>query len=157
MEKLSTINYNFHVSNFLAKVVQSQRNLEVKLDYFFTADVWKLAQSLCKFGLLAGVRIEDSPCNHRLKKLIDYSALSAWTRKRLVVQLKYSKESPVIIAATWYSSPGRRLYVSYHKLKKLFLLNTGSFIFVSTASHGVVSAQAALKNRVGGLLLFKIN
>ena len=77
VQKFKTINYSFHISNFLARVVQSQKNLEVKTDYFFTTDILELVKSLTKVGLVAGSAVEPAPTNFKLKLLISNSALSA--------------------------------------------------------------------------------
>lgn len=52
------------------------------------------------------------------------------------------------------SKPGRKIYITYHKLKKLFKYEK-NYIILST-SKGIISNKEAIRKKIGGELLFLI-
>jgi len=64
----------------------------------------------------------------------------------------YEKKS--IINVKQISKPGRKVYITYDKLKKLYLYRK-HFLLLST-SKGILSNKEAIRRRLGGELLFII-
>ncbi len=73
---------------------------------------------------------------------------------RIQVSLKYdSKEKSVIHGIERISTPGRRVYLGYKNLPRVF--NGYGTLIVST-SKGIITGKAAGENQVGGELICKI-
>jgi len=147
LPKVKNIQYSYHLSNFLGSLLKSQKNLLVKHKYFFTKYILRNTETLVRVGLLAGFKIV-------LKKKSITSILQK--RGALIIYLKYFEEAPLIQSVHIYSTPGKRVYITYYVVKNLVKLYPGSFIFLST-SIGVISHLEAFKKKIGGLLLYKIN
>jgi len=55
---------------------------------------------------------------------------------------------------TLISKPGRKIYISYKDLKDF---NNGFKLYILRTSLGIITSQTALKNKIGGEVLFKIS
>jgi ribosomal protein S8 len=55
---------------------------------------------------------------------------------------------------TLVSKPGRKIFISYKDLKDL---NSGFKLYILRTSQGIITSQTALKNKIGGEVLFKIS
>ena len=70
------------------------------------------------------------------------------------VYLKYDeKESPIIHGMEKISKPGRRVYMGYKGMPKVY--NGYGTLIVST-SHGVVSGKKAAEKKVGGEIICSV-
>lgn len=67
--------------------------------------------------------------------------------------LKYYRNKPVIEIIERKSTPGRRIYVGKEEIPSVF---QGLGVAVLSTSKGVLSSRAALKEGVGGELLFTV-
>jgi len=88
-------------------------------------------------------------------------AVNTSNPRRLTVFLKYNLDRPMLRTILRISKPGGRVYCSYKELynfTKLYnLINANTSIFISTSLYGIITHTFALKNKVGGELLFVIN
>lgn len=71
---------------------------------------------------------------------------------RIVLTLKYEKNTPVILKLQRLSRPSCRLYVKVQNIPKIFRENPLSVIFLST-SQGILSAHEAYRLKLGGEIL----
>src|SRR3989339_1267101 len=67
--------------------------------------------------------------------------------KNMTVELLYPDNSPAITGIKIVSTPGKRMYVSYKKLKPI--VNNYGFSILST-SKGIMTNQEARKAKLGG-------
>ncbi|MBN2532610.1 MAG: 30S ribosomal protein S8 [Spirochaetales bacterium] len=75
-------------------------------------------------------------------------------RNYIRIFLKYAeKETPVITGLDRLSKPGRRMYVSYKKMPRIF---NGYGIIIISTSEGVITGKKAKEKKVGGELLCSI-
>lgn len=169
MPKIRNIYYSYHISNFLAGIVNNQRSLKLKYTYFFTKFLYRFSKTLNKLGLVSSVKVLHKKIDTHFKKNltvpdfrkkkeeIEYGFILSKDRPNIEINLKYISEKPVVQSILMYSKPGRRLYVSCYSLEKLAKLNPGSVIIISNSYYGVIDHLHALKVGIGGLLLCKIN
>lgn len=74
--------------------------------------------------------------------------------KRIIeVELKYDGDKGAISAVKFLSVPSRRLYAGYKELRPV---RQGFGIAILSTPQGVMTAQDARKQKVGGQLLFEI-
>jgi small subunit ribosomal protein S8 len=74
-------------------------------------------------------------------------------RKKLLITLKYTKRQPALQTVKIISTPSLHIYIKRHELPKK-VRELGMHI-VST-SKGIMSDEEAMKEGVGGKLLFQI-
>ena len=74
-------------------------------------------------------------------------------KKEIVIVLKYKKGQSVIQDLKRISSPGRRMYVSYHDLP--FVLDDLGVAIIST-SAGIMTNKEARKKKIGGEVVCEI-
>ncbi len=74
-------------------------------------------------------------------------------KKKLVVELRYNKRMPALQDVKIFSTPSLHIYVKRHELPKK-VRELGMHI-IST-SKGIMSDKDALKEGVGGKLLFQV-
>jgi small subunit ribosomal protein S8 len=89
----------------------------------------------------------------KAKYLDDVKVESAKPRDILVITINKPGENSTIAEITRLSKPGRRVYVGANDIPKV--KNGRGMVLVST-SKGVISGQAAIKERLGGELLLKV-
>jgi len=116
-----------------------------------------------KNGLMAGLSEVSMPHSKMkealasiLKKesyITDYSISGEKATKAIKVTLKYIGTSPVVSGVKRISKPGRRIYRASKQVPRI--LNGYGLTIVST-NKGVMDAKTALKNNLGGEVLFQI-
>ncbi len=95
-----------------------------------------VAKQLVKAGYLTGVKVE-----------------SAKPRDILVVTINNEGETSTINEITRLSKPGRRVYVGAGEIP---MVKSGRGIVLVSTSKGILTGQAAYKQRLGGELLLKV-
>ena len=74
-------------------------------------------------------------------------------RDTLVITINKPGENSVITEMTRLSKPGRRVYVKADEIPKV---KSGRGMVLVSTSKGVITGREAVKQRLGGELLFKI-
>ncbi|MEK7092421.1 MAG: 30S ribosomal protein S8, partial [Patescibacteria group bacterium] len=74
--------------------------------------------------------------------------------KMIKVEVAYQRRTPVLTAVTITSRPSLRLYVTVDDIKKR--ARKGYKTFVLTTSKGVMTGKEAIKEGIGGELLFEV-
>jgi small subunit ribosomal protein S8 len=87
----------------------------------------------------------------QLKFIEDYTVEGQDVSKKMVIELAYENDMPVLTDVKIFSKPGRRHYVSYRDLKPV--LNNLGYSILSTP-QGIMTNHEARKNKLGGELLF---
>ena len=115
-----------------------------------------------KNGYMAKKEVIESPHSKMreeiLKKLLALKFIKKFNInenkfKKIDIGLLYSGNVPAMTDVRIYSRPGGRHYVSYRDLKPV--LSGYGFPFLST-SKGIVTNKEAIKEKLGGELLFSI-
>ena len=115
-----------------------------------------------KNGYMAKKEVIESPHSKMreeiLKKLLALKFIKKFNInenkfKKIDIGLLYSGNVPAMNDVRIYSRPGGRHYVSYRDLKPV--LSGYGFSFLST-SKGIVTNKEAIKEKLGGELLFSI-
>jgi small subunit ribosomal protein S8 len=83
----------------------------------------------------------------------DYREEEGNPHKKIVIELKYSNDQPVIQELQRVSTPGRRSYSSIEDLPKVY---NGLGILILSTSKGVMSDHQARQQKVGGEILCKV-
>lgn len=89
--KVKNIYYTYHLSNFLAGLVQNQKNLNLKYTYFYTTFLYKIAKSLENLGLIAGVKITLDESSHIISSRNKNSMLENKKNKFFIFHLFHYK------------------------------------------------------------------
>lgn len=87
-----------------------------------------------------------------LKYIYDYQ-VEGEAKKNITITLRYDHGEPAFTNIKIHSRPGRRWYVSYHKLKPVL---SGMGYSILSTPKGVLTNIEARKDKVGGELLFDI-
>lgn len=74
-------------------------------------------------------------------------------KKTIKVDLVYDNKTPKFTNVEIVSTPGKRVYVPYTKLPKVF---GGMGISILSTPKGIVSGSFAKKNKIGGELICKV-
>ncbi len=74
-------------------------------------------------------------------------------KRALDVKLRYVNGEGVISGVEFVSKPSRKLYSGYKEMKKTL---QGYGLLVVTTPKGIMTGDEARKEKVGGMLLFKI-
>jgi small subunit ribosomal protein S8 len=82
-----------------------------------------------------------------------YLQEEAGSHAKVVVELKYNNDQPVIRELDRVSKPGRRMYSSISDLQKV---HNGLGIYILSTSKGVMSDHQARLEQVGGEVLCKV-
>jgi len=75
------------------------------------------------------------------------------SNKMLIISLKDNNGKLIIQNVDYYSKPGKRRYVNTNELKKI---NQSFETLILSTSKGILSNNEAIKQNIGGELLFKI-
>lgn len=87
-------------------------------------------------------------------KLLESAEKRGRTPKRIIdIKLRYLEGKGVISGISFLSKPSRRLYASYKEIKPV--LQGFGLLFLSTPK-GILVGKDARKEKVGGVMLFKI-
>jgi small subunit ribosomal protein S8 len=91
----------------------------------------------------------------KLKKLgfIGESTTEGDIIKKITIKLEYPEGQPAITGVQLFSKPGKRMYVSYRKLRSV--LGGMGYSFLSTPK-GVLTDKESKKMKLGGELLFSL-
>lgn len=74
-------------------------------------------------------------------------------RDTLVITIHELGKNPTITEITRVSKPGRRVYAAATEIPRI---KSGRGIVLVSTSHGVMTGQEAVKNRLGGELICKV-
>ncbi|MCX7943222.1 MAG: 30S ribosomal protein S8 [Deltaproteobacteria bacterium] len=74
-------------------------------------------------------------------------------KKYVYISLKYYNNEPVITEIKCYSTPGRRMYIGYDKIKRY---TPGYGIVILSTSRGIMSGGRALREKIGGELICSV-
>lgn len=65
--KIKNIYYSYHISNFLAGLVISQKNLKSQYIYFYTKFLHRFVKALVKIGLVSSIKVFQKNFDTQLK------------------------------------------------------------------------------------------
>lgn len=74
-------------------------------------------------------------------------------KKAIRIKLKYDKGLPAIAGFKRISKPGRRVYISVFKIKKV---RSGYGLSVISTPKGLMTDKEARRNKTGGELMFEL-
>ncbi|MGB9599759.1 MAG: 30S ribosomal protein S8 [Myxococcota bacterium] len=74
-------------------------------------------------------------------------------KKYIYVSLKYYNNDPVISEIRCFSTPGRRMYIGYDKIRRY---TPGYGIVILSTPKGIMSGGKALKEKLGGELICSV-
>nr|YP_009705928.1 ribosomal protein S8 [Prototheca bovis]AVM80996.1 ribosomal protein S8 [Prototheca bovis] len=77
------------------------------------------------------------------------------TKKIIVYKLQYVKNRPLINNITFYSKPGKRLYIKKKDIKKL--PNKQITTYILSTNYGILTDEEAIAKNTGGELLISFN
>jgi small subunit ribosomal protein S8 len=83
----------------------------------------------------------------------DYKVIEDKGKKSFSIELKYINNDPALTGVTIISKPGRRMYVRMGKIKSV-VGNMG--ISIISTSKGVMTNKSAVKQKLGGQILFEV-
>lgn len=120
------------IADILTSLLNAQRVGKERVALPYAAFSERLARFLHERGVVGDVRVQEG------------------TRPKLVITLAYRDGQPKVTAARRLSSPGRRFYVSHRELP--YAGRRPGFFVIST-SQGLMDAEKARKERLGGELV----
>lgn len=123
------------ISDFVTRIRNGQNAKLLSVKVPNTKLCLRLIQILYKEGYVRG-----------------YAYFKGKDKFHIELLLKYFENQPAIQFIHRISKPGKRIYWSYRKLKKICMYQPGSTFILST-SHGIVSSNEALVLKVGGEVL----
>ena len=122
--------------DLLTKIHNAQRAKKATLKMPFSNMDFAVAEILASKGFVAAVNKKGR------------------TPKRVIeVDLKYDNGSGAITGIKFLSVPSRRLYAGYKDLRKV---RQGFGVAVLSTPKGIMTAESARKQKLGGQLLFEI-
>ena len=106
--------------------------------------------------------VSNVPLNKQNKNIFNLLYLSGIvssysidiSKKRIYYYLSKKYNTNCNMYVTNISKPGRKVYISYDKLKKIFKVN--KHIIILSTSKGILDNKTCIKYRIGGELLFLI-
>lgn len=123
-------------TDLLTKIHNAQRAKKASLKTPFSGMDFAIAEILAARGFVASVSKKGR------------------TPKRIIeVDLKYTNDQGAITGIKFLSVPSRRIYAGYKDLRKV---RQGFGIAVLSTPKGVMTADDARKQKLGGQLLFEI-
>jgi small subunit ribosomal protein S8 len=128
---------NYHIADFIVRIknASAARRKEVVMPY--SNSIRDIAKVLVKEGFLAGTKEEE----------VD-------GQKVVRVTLRYVKRKPVVTSVEVISKPSLRTYVQKKVVAGRHLRDAK--VAIMTTSKGIMTGKEALKQGVGGELLFKV-
>ena len=115
-----------------------------------------------KNGYMAKIENVDCPYSKyreavlvKLKQLeyIDTFDISGDKQKKIHVKLRYEDGVRALTDIKLFSTPGKRMYIQYRKIKRV---KGGMGHALLSSSKGIITGDQARKERIGGELLFYI-
>ena len=79
-----------------------------------------------------------------------YEVLKGKPQPMIKIYLKYTDEQPAILGLERVSKPGLRVYVGGHEIPRVY---GGVGIAILSTSKGIMTGQAAWRQRLGGEIL----
>jgi len=79
-----------------------------------------------------------------------YEVLKGKPQPMIKIYLKYTDEQPAILGLERVSKPGLRVYVEGHEIPRVY---GGLGIAILSTSKGIMTGQAAWRQRLGGEIL----
>jgi small subunit ribosomal protein S8 len=122
---------NYSIGDFLIRVKNMALARKKDIVYPKTKVVLTVAQALKKEGFINEIKSEKG---------------------QITVSLSYQKKEPVMLGLKLISRPGLRVYMGANELSKI---RRPSTTLVSTPK-GILTAQAAAKQRLGGELIAEV-
>jgi small subunit ribosomal protein S8 len=123
------------IGNMLTTLVNAQRARKKRVAVPYSAYKKELLALLADKGVIAGVRVQESP------------------KARLVVTLAYDDQRPRLTGAKRISRPGRKMYARHNEIP--YTYQGYGFIVLST-SKGVMDEAKARREKTGGELVCAI-
>lgn len=77
------------------------------------------------------------------------------TKKIIIYKLQYMQNKPLINNITFYSKPGKRLYIKKKDIKKL--PNRQITTYILSTNKGMLTDEEAISKNTGGELLISFN
>lgn len=77
-------------------------------------------------------------------------------KKNVIVLLKYINNKPVIRSIAVVSTPGRRTYLKYKKMKNTLVRKDSGYLILST-SRGLITGEESNIFNTGGEVLLKVS
>ena len=77
--------------------------------------------------------------------------------KRIKVFCSYMSNKQAFTRLEVISKPGRKVYMSYHKLKKLWKSRFNRNVFILSTNRGYLTSEEAIRNKIGGEILIMLN
>ena len=106
------------------------------------------------------VKIPFSDLKYNIAKLLERENIlgevdksTKKERKAIRIKLKYEGDCPAISRFKRISKPGRRVYISVSKIKKV---RSGYGLSVISTPKGLMTDKEARRNQLGGELMFEI-
>jgi len=75
------------------------------------------------------------------------------TKRVIEITLKYTDKTPAISGLKRISKPGQRIYTPWKKIKKV---KAGFGIAIISTSKGLMTAEEARRQKLGGEILFEV-
>lgn len=118
--------------------------INIKNGYMSRKDAVSMSHSLYKMVVI-----------EKLKKLgyVSDVTVTGELKKRITVTLLYREGEPAVTGVQIFSTPGKREYIAYRKLKSV--LGGMGYSFLSTPK-GILTDREAKKSKLGGELLFSL-
>lgn len=127
---------NYHVADFIVRLQNAShaRRKEVRMPYSKLSKA--IAQTLIKEGFLAKITEEEQE-----------------GKKQLLAELRFVNRRPAVGGVKVISKPSLRVYKTKKGMGKM---RNPSVISILSTSKGVMSGKTAMKQGLGGELLFQI-
>jgi small subunit ribosomal protein S8 len=124
--------FNDPISEFLTKMRNAQQAQHKFVDVFVSKMKVSVANIMKEHGFIENCIVSDN-------------------QRKMRIFLKYTKSrNGIIRELKRISKPGKRMYVSYHKLPRIM---GGIGIAVLSTSKGIIDDETARKHKVGGEVL----
>ena len=113
-----------------------------------------------KYALSVIIKMQEAGLlvSYRLIEADKKSKTSSYVEKYIeVVMRRLTKtQKPLMLYVTGTSTPSKPLYFSHKKISNLVKGHLFNKIFIFSTSGGIMTAQEATKNRMGGKSLFYV-
>lgn len=129
---------NDPISDMLARIMNALARKKQEVIIPTSKKLESIAQILDEESFIKSYRVEEVP-NH--------------PRSNLVIELRYVNEASVIERMKRISRPGLRKYVGYKDIPQI---KSGLGVAIVSTSKGIMSGDAAKKQKLGGELLAKL-
>jgi len=94
-----------------------------------------ICKSLFKLGIISSYRVD-------------------YNKNKLTISFSYLYEKKSLLLVRQISKPGRKVYMKYSQLFKY--LKNRKYLFILSTNKGIISNKEAIRNKIGGEVLFII-